>query len=66
MTYTRVSAPLIVNGRIEAVGRSFHLVDDPVERFAVNVPESSLREGRNVVEMFEVTTGGALRLLARS
>ncbi len=55
-----------VNGRIEAVGRSFHLTGDPTERFAVNVPEDALREGTNVVEVFEVTSGGALRLLARS
>ena len=55
-----------VNGRIEAVGRSFHLTGDPTERFAVNVPEGSMRDGSNVVEVFEVTSGGALRLLARS
>jgi len=55
-----------VNGRIEAVGKSFHLTGDPTERFAVNVPEGSMRDGPNIVEVFEVTSGGALRLLARS
>jgi hypothetical protein len=55
-----------VNGRIEAVGRSFHLRDDPTEHYAVMVPESSLREGSNVVEVFEVVRGRTLRLLARA
>ena len=54
-----------VNGRIEAVGRSFHLTGDATEHFAVNVPEQSLREGSNLVEVFEVVGSGALRLLAR-
>ena len=54
-----------VNGRVEAVGRSFHLAGDATEHFAVNVPEGSLREGDNLVEVFEVERGGALRLLAR-
>jgi hypothetical protein len=52
-----------VNGRIEAVGRSFHLTGDPTEHYAVMVPEESLREGRNRVAVFEVTKGGQLRLL---
>ena len=63
---TTRSLAVAVNGRIEAVGRSFHLTGDPTERFAVNVPEDALREGTNVVEVFEVTSGRALRLLARS
>jgi Sulfatase len=49
-----------VNGRIEAVGRSFYLAGDPTEHYAVMVPERSLREGRNHVAVFEVTRGGAL------
>jgi hypothetical protein len=51
-----------VNGRIEAVGRSFNLQGDPVEHFALMVPESSLRAGRNSVELFEVVAGRLLRL----
>ncbi len=51
-----------VNGRIEAVGRSFHLAGDPVEHFALMVPESSLREGRNEVALFEVVAGRLRRL----
>jgi hypothetical protein len=54
-----------VNGRIEAVGRSFRLAGDPAEQFAFMVPESSLHEGRNTVEVFEVVAGERLRLLAR-
>jgi hypothetical protein len=54
-----------VNGRIEAVGRSFRLAGDPTEHFAFMVPEGSLREGRNAVEVFEVVGGERLRALAR-
>jgi hypothetical protein len=55
-----------VNGRIEAVGRSFHLTGDATEYFALNVPEAALRDGRNRIEVFEVTGSGKLRRLARS
>jgi hypothetical protein len=54
-----------VNGRIEAVGRSFHLAGDATEHFAFMVPEGSLREGANTVEVFEVLAGERLRLLVR-
>ena len=54
-----------VNGRVEAVGRSFHLRGDPREYYAMMVPEATLRDGRNAVEVLEVVRGGALRLLAR-
>ena len=57
---------IAVNGRIEAVGRSFHLKGQRVESYSVMVPENALREGRNTVEVFEVTHEGALLLLARS
>ena len=55
-----------VNGRIEAVGRSFHLRGENVESYSVMVPEASLREGRNTVEVLEVDGGGRMALLARS
>jgi hypothetical protein len=54
---------IAVNGRIEAVGRSFHLKGEAAESYAVMVPESSLLEGRNSVEVLEVVNG-ELRLLA--
>jgi hypothetical protein len=54
-----------VNGRIRAVGRSFDLWWKGREYFSVMVPETSLRAGRNQVEVFEVLPAGALRLLSR-
>ena len=49
-----------VNGRIEAVGNTFKLAEgEKGELFAVMVPESSLRRGRNRIDVFEV---GARRL----
>lgn len=56
---------IAVNGRIEAVGRSFQLRGEPVESYSVMVPEDSLREGRNEVEVLEVTDDGEMVLLAR-
>ena len=57
---------IAVNGRIEAVGRSFHLKGQRVESYSVMVPENALHEGRNTVEVLEVTDEGAMLLLARS
>jgi hypothetical protein len=51
-----------VNGRIEAVGRSFHLQGDPTEHFALMVPESALHDGANEIELFEVVAGRLRRL----
>jgi len=55
-----------VNGRIEAVGRSFYLKGREPESFAINVPERSIRPGRNDVRLYEVTRGGGLALIART
>jgi hypothetical protein len=55
-----------LNGRIEAVGRSFYLAGDATEHYAVMVPEESLHDGRNLVEVYEVARDGSLRLLARA
>jgi hypothetical protein len=55
-----------VNGRIEAVGRTFHLTGDPREHYSLMVPEATLHEGRNTVEVFEVVRAGTLRLIARA
>jgi hypothetical protein len=57
---------IAVNGRIEGVGRSFHLKGETAESYAVMVPEDALREGRNTVEVLEVTDEGSMVLLARS
>jgi hypothetical protein len=56
---------LAVNGRIEATGRSWRLRGAPGERFALNIPEVVLREGRNDVRLYAVGRGGTLRLLGR-
>ena len=75
---TRVTGPLrgvpfgehrdvavAVNGRIRAVGRSFDLWWRGREYFSLMVPETSLRPGRNRVEIFEVRAGRALVPLQR-
>ncbi|MDQ3644601.1 MAG: hypothetical protein M3356_03715, partial [Actinomycetota bacterium] len=57
----------VVNGRIRATGRTFHLRgSDTRETFSMIVPERSLRRGRNHVELLEVVQGRgrlALRVL---
>ena len=45
---------LSVNGRVAAVGRSFHLAGDRTEWFALNVPVSALRKGRNTMSLYAV------------
>jgi hypothetical protein len=37
-----------------------------VESYSVMVPEQSLREGRNRIEVLEVSNGGAMEVLAHS
>jgi hypothetical protein len=54
---------LSVNGRIQAVGKTFHLVGDRREHFAEMVPEQSLHEGTNTVRLFQVVRGHKLRPL---
>ncbi len=46
-----------VNGRIWAVGRSFHLENQRPEYFSLMVPDRALRGGRNEAELFEVQSG---------
>jgi hypothetical protein len=55
-----------VNGRIEAVGRSWYLDGDRTEHFAMMVPEDTLHNGHNTVELYSVGHGKALRLIART
>ena len=64
-TRRRYELALAVNGRIEAVGRSFRLPGDRVMHFAMLIPPPSLHEGRNRVELFRVRGGTRLRLLGR-
>jgi hypothetical protein len=55
-----------VNGRIEAVGRSFRLRGEQVESYSVMVPAAALHDGRNRVEVLEVGRDGPVALLASS
>jgi hypothetical protein len=63
---SRRDLAVAVNGRIEAVGTTFHLVGEAVESYSVMVPEASMRDGRNLVEVFEVANGDRLVALAGS
>jgi len=49
-----------VNGRIRALGRSFHLWRNEREYFSMMVPESALRDGANRIEVYAVHDGDAL------
>jgi hypothetical protein len=55
-----------VNGRVVAVGRSFKDLGPDKLNFSLMLQESALRRGPNDLQIFEVTPGGALRLLARA
>jgi Sulfatase len=62
----RRDVAVAVNGRIEAVGRSFHLKGRPGEGFGMMVPEKALRPGRNDVSVFAVAPGQRLTLLGHN
>jgi hypothetical protein len=53
-----------VDGRIEAVGRSFRLRGQTPEYLSLMLPETALHPGRNVLELLEVRAG-RLRSLGR-
>ena len=53
-----------VNGRVRAVGRSFHLRGRPRELFSLIFPERALRRGDNRLQLLEVRPGGELVVLA--
>jgi hypothetical protein len=53
-----------VNGRIAAVGNTFTLATgEEGQLLSVMVPESSLKPGRNRIDVYEVSSGGTLRWL---
>jgi hypothetical protein len=54
-----------VNGRIMAVGRSFHLRGRRPEFFSLIVPETALPRGSNRLELLEVRPDGRLTSLLR-
>jgi hypothetical protein len=49
-----------VNGRVWAVGRSFHLRGRPSELFSLSVPERALHRGDNRLQLLEVEPDGGL------
>jgi hypothetical protein len=49
-----------VNGRVWAVGRSFHLRGRPSELFSLIVPERALHRGDNRLQLLEVEPDGGL------
>jgi hypothetical protein len=49
-----------VNGRIRAVGRSFHLRGRPAELFSLIFPERALHRGDNRLQLLEVEPDGGL------
>jgi hypothetical protein len=49
-----------VNGRVWAVGRSFHLRGRPAELFSLIFPERALRRGDNRLQLLEVEPDGGL------
>jgi hypothetical protein len=51
---------IAVNGVVRAVSNTFKLADGSDELIAALIPPSSLRSGRNSVEVYEVTASGAL------
>ena len=53
-----------VNGRVWAVGRSFHLRGRRPELFSLIFPEQALRRGDNLLQLLEVEPSGELVVLA--
>jgi Sulfatase len=53
-----------VNGRVRAVGRSFHLRGRRPELFSLIFPERALRRGDNRLQLLEVKPDGELVVLA--
>jgi hypothetical protein len=53
-----------VNGRVWAVGRSFHLRGRPSELFSMIFPERALQRGDNRLQLLEVEPDGGLVSLA--
>jgi hypothetical protein len=54
-----------VNGRIEGVAPTFNLRDGNGEQFAILVSDSAFQEGRNRVEVLEVSGEGRSLVLER-
>jgi sulfatase-like protein len=56
---------LAIGGRIRAVGRSFDFAQKRREYYSFLVPETALRAGANLLELFEVRPDGTLAPIGR-
>jgi hypothetical protein len=56
----RLDVAIAVNGVVRAVSNTFKLATGGDELIAALIPPSSLRDGANTVEVYEVTSNGAL------
>lgn len=63
---SRLDVAIAVNGVVRAVSNTFQLATGGDELIAALIPPSSLRDGRNTVEVYEVTPTGTLALIRRS
>ncbi|HEU0019125.1 MAG TPA: sulfatase-like hydrolase/transferase [Thermoleophilaceae bacterium] len=59
----RVDVAIAVNGVVRAVSNTFKLATGGDELIAAMIPPRSLRDGRNTVEVYEVTDSGAPALM---
>ncbi|CAN5537001.1 hypothetical protein BH20ACT19_BH20ACT19_03750 [soil metagenome] len=57
---------VVVDGTVRGVGNTFELATGGGEIFAVLLPPSALRDGRNEVEVYEVVGGESLRRMGGS
>ena len=58
----QVDVAVAVNGTVRAVGNTFRLATGGGQLMGVLVPETSFRNGRNTVEVFEVEDGRLLKM----
>ena len=56
----RTDVAIAVNGVVRAVSNTFELANGSDELIAAMIPPSSLRNGRNTIEVYEVTSSGQL------
>ena len=56
----RTDVAIAVNGVVRAVSNTFELANGSDELIAAMIPPSSLRNGRNTIEVYEVTSSGPL------
>jgi len=62
----RIDVAIAVNGVVRAVSNTFELANGGDELIAAMIPPSSLRAGRNTVEIYEVTASGTLASMGRT